>query len=98
LKSIWDIEIPFGFETKHSLFKRFRRCLITEGVDSANIVRRRENSKAYNWLNYQWQSGLSQIYPLAYVLPLTELDVAAAVTCGKTLGVRVVPKSGGNSF
>jgi len=83
---------------KTPLFKTFKKRLISKNVNSTSIVHRRNGSKTYRSLNYQWQLGLSQIYPLAYMLPLTESDVEATVACGHAHGVRVVPRSGGHSF
>jgi len=87
-----------GTTSAKTSFKSFKKCLITKNVDSTRIVHRRNGSKTYRSLNYQWQLRLSQIYALAYVLPLTESDVTATVACGHAHGVRLLPRSGGHSF
>jgi FAD/FMN-containing dehydrogenase len=52
----------------------------------------------YSKLNYQFNTRIPEILPLAYVVPNSAEDVQIAVKCGKSLSIEMIAKSGGHSY
>lgn len=80
------------------LIKQIKSCLESNGSNTTSIfVVRNTNSERYDLVNYQWNT-VSEIFPLAYIVPTSTKDVQNAIRCGKASNVRMFPKSGGHSY
>ena len=81
-------------------FEDVRKCLLSAGLSSEQIIARTNSAEVdggYAALNYQWNLRPEQKTPLAFLLPRSSREVAAAVRCCKSHGLRVVAKGGGHS-
>lgn len=75
-----------------------KSCLESNGSNAnAIFVARNINSARYDSINYQWNT-ISEIFPLAYIVPKSREDVQTAICCGRESNVRIYPKSGGHSY
>ncbi len=75
-----------------------KSCLESNGSNTTLIfVVRSTNSERYDLINYQWNT-VSEILPLAYIVPKSTEDVQNAIRCGKASNIRMFAKSGGHSY
>lgn len=80
------------------VIKGLKSCLESKGSNTTAIfVVRDTNSDRYDLVNYQWNT-ISEILPLAYIVPQSTRDVQNAIRCGKSANIRLFPKSGGHSY
>lgn len=107
LSSFRNICLPLTFLTiiclsfsnaSTKVIKELKSCLQSNGSNTTSIlVVRNTNSNRYDSINYQWNT-ISDIFPLAYIVPLSTKDVQNAIRCGRATNVRIFPKSGGHSY
>jgi FAD/FMN-containing dehydrogenase len=76
---------------------QFQTCLIKAGIQPSSLVERGPSTE-YTDLNFQRQLRGRPIEPLAFLLVQSATEIRTAVNCGRSLGIRLVPKGGGHSY
>jgi len=77
----------------------FHSCLVANGIHHGQIIHYDKSpAVVYSKLNYQWQLYGGKIFPAGFILPKSTGNVKSAVRCGTSLGIRILPKSGGHCY
>jgi len=76
----------------------FAACLQQNGSPDSMLVSRDSSPEKYKKLNFQWNTRLGYIQPMAILLIRNATDVSNGVKCARELNIRIVPKSGGHSY
>jgi len=85
----------FGSSTAEKHLIELKKCITFQNIPA---VFRNSNSTVYNQLNKPFQLKPPLTEPLAFIFPRNERDVMSTVDCCRSLGIRLVPKSGGHSY
>jgi FAD/FMN-containing dehydrogenase len=92
---VLTISISIGIATEKAA-NDLENCLSREIPEKSVYIGR--DSPEYSKYNFQWNTRKGEIMPLGYILTQVPSDVQGSIRCGVELGIRMIPRSGGNSY